>query len=517
MTTTTTNVKLLNEINHTFSSLLEKYADNYKVLDEINKYIKVDLESHLTKIHRDVENLEKIEKERNYFINKFLSSMENIFYYVKENDVFIHYDMNHYKIYEEDILISQIYKEITENHPSLHPFKFDVLQDIVNELKHQSIMNCLPESCTIQNIIKYLMTYFFETKDDAKYFCCVIGDIILQKPIEVNICINHQLIYFIEVFNVIINKGLGYGIAVGLRNYFLCNTIVKSSKLSDHRIMKSTTENQEYLWNDFLKRHAIDLFAVCVHYSKRYANSENYTKHHKSPDSILYLKNNNVKQIIEEFCLNNLSVEKDSIINYENMEYLWHTFLCDKFVPNNVVTKTELHQYIKSFIKYDHTNKQYLSIFHKDSQMIEDVKQFVKTELITDVADELEISELIAIFEEQHYVVEESVMVKLVKYFTDCKFTPDNKIITTTRCKLWDKKGKLNTFINIMKEGASSNYPITEDLSINTIYTKYCKYTSNHGDVRKIVTKKYFVNYILQIIPEEYIVFNKVIKDYWYC
>ena len=90
--------------------------------------------------------------------------MDNIFYYVKQNDVFIHYDMKHYKIYDEDILINKIYKEITENHQSLHPSKFDILQEIINELKQQLLEKCLPESITIQNIIKYLMTYFLIQK-----------------------------------------------------------------------------------------------------------------------------------------------------------------------------------------------------------------------------------------------------------------------------------------------------------------------------------------------------------------
>jgi hypothetical protein len=155
------NVKLLNEINHNFTKLLEQYSNNYKVLQQVNEYINTKLPVNITKIHREVENLEKIEKEKNYFINKFLSSMDNIFYYINENDVFVHYDMKHYKIFEEDQLINQIYNEITENHISLHSSKFDVLSEIINELKQQSLLKCLPESYTIQSIIKYLMTYFF--------------------------------------------------------------------------------------------------------------------------------------------------------------------------------------------------------------------------------------------------------------------------------------------------------------------------------------------------------------------
>jgi hypothetical protein len=513
---TSNNVKLLNEINHNFTTILEKYSENHKVLDKINSYVNVELVNQFDKIYRDVENIEKIEKEKNYFINKFLSSMDNIFYYVKQNDVFIHYDMKHYKIYDEDILINKIYKEITENHQSLHPSKFDILQEIINELKQQLLEKCLPESITIQNIIKYLMTYFFDSKDDAKYFCCVIGDIILNKKTTSNICINKNLSYFINVFNSIIDKGLSC-LSSSLIDKFLCNTIVKSTELSNHRILKSNNENQEYLWGDFLKHHAIDLLCVCIHYSRRYINSENYLNHHKSPKTILYLKNNTINAIIEEFCLKNLSINKQSSISYENMEYLWHMFICKHYIPDNIITDSELHYKIKWFIKYDHTNKFYISIFHKDIKTIEVLKNFVRNTLVVDINDELEISELIAIFEEYNkdYVVDETMMVSMVKYFTYCDFTSDDKIICNTRCNLWDKKGDLNKFINVMKEGALSNYPINNNLSINDIYTKYCKYTSNNGDVRKIVTKNYFVNYILHTVPEEFFVFNKVSKEFW--
>lgn len=515
---TSINVKLLNEINHNFTKLLEQYSDNYKVLKQINEYINTKLPVDISKIHRDVENLEKIEKEKNYFINKFLSSMDNIFYYINENDVFVHYDMKHYKIFEEDQLINQIYNEITENHISLHSSKFIVLSEIINELKQQSLLKCLPESYTIQSIIKYLMTYFFSSKDDAKYFCCVLGDIILNKNIDIIVCVNSTLLSFIEMFDSIMIKGLGKTISNGVTDKFISNNIVNSTKISNHRIIRSNNEDQQYLWSDFLRKHAIDLLAVSIHYSKRYVNSENYLSHHKTPEGILYLKRNSPKQMIEGFCLKNFNVDKNHNISYENMEYLWYNFLCKQHIPSNIVSQTELHDTIKSYIKYDNDNKTYVSIFHKDIQLIEDLKQFIKSELIVDVNDELEVSELTAIFEEQghHYTVDEKTMINMVKYFTNCSITSDNKIICDTRCKMWDKKGDLNNFINIMKQGATSNYPIVDDLSINDIYTKYCKYTSNNGNVRKIVTKKYFVNYILHNVPEQYIMFNKVVKDFWY-
>ena len=47
MSMSTNNVKLLNEINHSFTSQLEKYSDNYQVLEKINTYITTELKLHL--------------------------------------------------------------------------------------------------------------------------------------------------------------------------------------------------------------------------------------------------------------------------------------------------------------------------------------------------------------------------------------------------------------------------------------------------------------------------------------
>ena len=194
------NVKLLNEINRNFTTILEKYSTNIKVLNKVNDYVKDKLEHHINKIYKENSDLESTNKERDYFINKFLSSMENIYYYVKERDLFIHYDMHHYKCIEEDHISSQIYNDIIENHPRLSQYKFDIQNEIVDEYKTQLLVQSIPESYTIQNVIKFLMTYFFDYKDDAKYFCCILGDLILNKESNKVFCINENLLNFINIY-----------------------------------------------------------------------------------------------------------------------------------------------------------------------------------------------------------------------------------------------------------------------------------------------------------------------------
>tara|TARA_B000000475_G_scaffold271832_1_gene270719 strand:- start:964 stop:2517 length:1554 start_codon:yes stop_codon:yes gene_type:complete len=514
----TTNITIINNINTKFNKLIEKYSNNTTVLEGICDYINTGFVTQLDKIHRDIGDIEKIEKEKCYFVNKFLSSTENIFYYIKDTDIFIHYDMEHYKIFEEDELCKQIYNEVTE-HQNLSPYKFDIQTEILNELKGQTMFKCLPESFTIQSIIKYLTTYFFNSKEDAKYFCCIVGDIVLKKPTSVKYCINNNLMDFIASFKEIIKTALGINYLEPRDSRFICDTIDQYIDLGYHRVLKSTSENQMFLWNDFLNRHAIDLFAVCIHYSRRYVNAEGYLNHHKDSKTILYLKNNSIKQIVEKFCLNKLEVNTETVssgISYENMSYLWYRFLRENNIPSLFSKKDNLHQLVKKYVKYNDNNYRYLSIFHKDIRVINDMKHFLSNNINYDVDDELETSELLCIYATTNQPIDEKRMIDIIQYFTDCKFTNYNKTIKNISCKLWDKKGDLKQFINSMKEYLTSDETPIDDISFTNIYTRYCKNTSNTGDVNKIVTKRYFINFIINHIPSEYLMFNNILSKYWY-
>ena len=512
------NVKLLNEIHHNFVVILEKYSNNKKVLNKVNEYVTSKLDIHINKIYNEVSKKESTQKERNYFINNFLSSMENIYYYVKEKELFIHYDMKNYKCFEEDEICSQIYNDIIQNHKSLMSYKFDIQNEIINEYKTQTqtLNNCIPESYTIQSVIKYLMTYFFDSKEDAKYFCCILGDLLLNKTTDNVFCINYNLLQFITTFQNIITNTINDNVST-MEDKFTINKLNSSVDIKNHRILYSSNVDKLCLWNDFLNRHAIDIYVVCIHYSRRYLNSERYLTHHKAPQHILYLKNNNVKTIVESFGLKEISVQPNNSITYDNMNFLWYTYLKSKHIPINIISVELLHNEMLNYAKYDTPNNIYLCVNHPDNSLIVTIKDFIKDCVVKDTSDQLEVSELIEIFKDRsNSDIDENTMIEVLKYFTDYEFINDDKTINGIRCLLWDKKGEIDNFIKLMKQSHQDNSRvITENLTFNTIYTKYCKYTSNNGNVNKIVTKKYFINYILNYIPETCIRFNKILQSYW--
>jgi hypothetical protein len=523
------NIKLVNEITRNFMCILENYSDNIETLTHIKDYVNTKLDTNIKKLVT-VETSDGCLKERAYFINKFLCSTENIFYYVEKNDIFIYYDLNHYKIYEEDVLRSQIYNEIMQHHPNLNKYKFDIETDIINELKNDTLLNCIPESFTIQHVINFFMTYFFDVKETAKYFCCALGDFILKKNIDQVYCINREILEFLTLFEKTIANRLD-NICLVESNNFVCNKILSTCSLNEHRIIYSQNNNKACLWSDFLNKHAIDIYAVCIHYSKRYLNAEKYISHHKSPEKILYFKNNTVKKMIERFSLNNFKIQPNKSITYENMEYLWYTYLKKQHIPPCINRET-LHAFMELYSKHNNNvknNSVYLCISHPDNDNITNVKRFLDEKLHYNVNEQLEISELVEIYLEyaseniqsatifeDGNTIDEYLMSDIISYFTDFNIINDGKTIDGIRCILWDKKGELSSFIELLKTNhKNGTRGIVDNISFNEVYTKYCKYISHTGNVNKIVTKSYFINFIIKHIPEKYIIFNKISEQFW--
>tara|TARA_B100000925_G_scaffold87523_1_gene63021 strand:- start:31776 stop:33419 length:1644 start_codon:yes stop_codon:yes gene_type:complete len=532
------NIKLVNKITRNFMFILEKYSDNINTLNHIDYYINNRLDGNIKKIASSNHN-DSVIKEREYFINKFLCSTDNIFYYVETNDIFIHYDLNHYKIFEEDSLRSEIYNDIMQNHPNLSNYKFDIESEIINELKKETLFNCIPESSTIQNVINCLMTFFFDIKESAKYFCCVMGDFILKKSVEQVYCVNNEILEFITLFEKTIADRLG-DIGLITSNQFVCNKVL-DTKLNKHRLIYSQTNSKVTLWTEFLNKYAIDIYAVCIHYSKRYLNSEKYiASNRKKLEKILYLKNNSVKKIIQQFSMRKFKTDTQTSITYENMEYLWYSYLKNECLPADIISHSEFHalmQYERhgdGQITSDNNddinknNKSYTSLDHPDNDTITNVKQFLDENLQHSECDQIEISELVEIYIEYVYtnptlnisyttdILNEKLMLDMVSYFTSFNIINDGKTIDGISCSLWNKKEELSSFIDMVKtQHNDKTKEIVENISFNEIYTKYCKYISHTGNVNKIVTKSYFINFIIKHIPENYIIFNKISKQYW--
>ena len=59
--------------------------------------------------------------------------------------------------------------------------KYKIKNKIIKSIQSRDILSSIPESRTIQNVIGLLYPALFRTRDHAKYFLTILGDILLKK------------------------------------------------------------------------------------------------------------------------------------------------------------------------------------------------------------------------------------------------------------------------------------------------------------------------------------------------
>ena len=243
-------------VSKSISTILElynKYKDDSKLSNSLNNHIQ-NLKIVMDKEYQN--NNDNYQKEKEYFIEEFLNDNLNTYYYIKSNDLFIEYNGKDYKIVKEDDIWHKILININSN---LSLFKIEIKDEIIKQLKENSISNSLPESNTIQKIINYLTSMMFESKEESKYFLCLLGDSFLNKNTKsINIYTHKDSFIFL---NYILSQH---------RDYFNLedSNIIKNfsseivNPLDDNRILKfkDLVLNEE-LWMDFIHFNFLNILA----------------------------------------------------------------------------------------------------------------------------------------------------------------------------------------------------------------------------------------------------------------
>ena len=503
METEVDNFKII--LNKIFE-LHHKYKNNPSSLNKFVKYITKDLPELLEDPVDQQIYKEKIESEKFFFIQNFLS--DNSYYYIKSNDIFLIYDEKDYRMINEDDLWHDILSKIDSNHDLLQDTKHEIKDELILEIKKQSLDSCLPESITIQNIIKYLNPIFLNSKAETKYFLCLLGDNYLKKDTKLNIytpkyCNN--FLKFIEFkYGDYFNNGLYL-----IDNF--TNNIVLDNAISCNRILcfKNNVEN-ENLWRSFLNDNFFNLLAVSIHYSKRYENSDNYLKDSISKNiksSILYLNGKNILNIVNDFKLSLIKKEGFSV-NTKDMNYLWKIFLRSKNIYDSFLNKEKTYLFFSN--NFDVCNNNFVGWYSPKIEVINRFKDFINENMKYSNDDEIELSEFTNVFNNINNLdedVDENELMDMLTFYYEVNI--ENNIIVNFSCKLWNKKEDL---LNCVKNkfGITS----TRDITFTNAYKKYCLYLKNNKN-KYIASKQYFEKYIIKFIDKEYIFNKKIKKSFW--
>ena len=445
-------------------------------------------------------NIIKSQSDNNKQIkNPILDFLENHnIYYNKTSNIYYNYINNNFIVMNEDNILHLLSEYIITY--CSHIKNFDDRNILKNKLlksiKDNSIHDVIPDTETIQNVLSYLCPTIFNEKKYCKIFLILLGNIIINKKIDNNFIIftRNKIKSFLEK----INKNISiYFCNVNILNNF------KFKYTSDHSIMNQEKillpcNNINYNILIHEEQFYINLIMVSYYYYYRYKNINNYINSENITNInniINSLSNVNTKyELIDEFT--NLYIIKDTKQNILEKEIivLWKKFIHDKDIFINIFTSYNdfvINLFKKLNIEYDKNNNNNIltGYYSLQTPAIYIFKEFWE-ENFSNCDNEyyFEINEILYIFNKYNkkYNLNENMIQIIIQNYYNIEVI-DNKIINKIKCKLWNKKEEIDTFLKINNININSNF--------NTIYKLYNISSSKHYKI----SKKYFSNYIKEL------------------
>ena len=286
--------------------LLAKYRTNepmlVKLISHVNQLptIMAALEDTL---HQRTERKKVLTLTSDEFIEQFLSDSDHNYFYNAAIDLFFSYNNVHYANIEEDDIIHTALTAL-QDYPDLKPWKYKIKNQIIKRIKDRELLNSIPESCTIQRVISMVYPTLFTSRDAAKHFLTVMGDVLNRKPTSY---------YFISPKAKSFIKGMSleccalFGIP-NLSNVFKFkfydHNYSECRLLNVNEIGVQTINIGEYA--SPFKRNLVDMMCVASHYSKRFGSADYFLESPYCKDPALathcfYLKTSDEAAIVNRF------------------------------------------------------------------------------------------------------------------------------------------------------------------------------------------------------------------------
>ena len=540
MSTEKCELESTNQLQETsISSLKElfKYYENdeymlQRIHTHINNYLPTTLKNEQINHENRVNRNHYLSNEQQIFIQVFLS--KNQYYHLPSNGFFYEYDGKNYFIVKEDDITHKLLSSISKERVLLD-WKHKTKINVIKLIKERSLLNSIPETDTIQNILNFIYPALFSSKTQAKYFLTIIGDNIFKK--------NPQLIFFVSQHMKKLLNDLDNIAYLSIGNTNTTNNFVtkyhENNSYENYRLLKINENFSNDLWKEQLKKIGLDLLCVACHYSKRYENSELFLENKSDEDLkqfALYLRFNNQQQIIEHFCETYLNAVDDTnaTIHWKNLHFIWKQFLSSNNLPNMIYSNS-LKNVLKEVYHYDETNDCFTNLTSKYLPVESDfIKFWEKTMTINETNndntqytfDELEIDELCMLFkiwtQKPSTILEEKLIsngnineenvLKILKHFFPSIEIVDNKYALNAKCIIWDKNTDIENSFDYIKTQIR-NYHTLALISFDDAYNYYYKFCNCQSN-KLIVSKRYFEKYLYSKISK-YIVYEKFIETIW--
>jgi hypothetical protein len=505
----------------TLKELFEHYNSNEYMLQRIhthvNNYLPNALKNELTNHVKRINRNHYLTNEQQIFIQVFLS--KNQYYYLSNNGIFYEYDGKNYFIVKEDDIIHKLLSSISKERVLLD-WKHKTKINVIKLIKDRSLLNSIPETDTIQNVLNSIYPSLFSSKNLAKYFLTIIGDNILRK--------NPNLIFLVSQNMKKLLLDLDNISYLSIGNTNTTNNFVtkyhENNSYENYRLLKINENYSIELWQEQLKKIGLNLLCVAAHYSKRYENSEKFLQN-KSDEELkqfaLYLCNNSSQKIVNTFCETYLNKVDDnkSTIQWKNLHFIWKQFLYSNTLPNMIYSNS-LKNILKELYNYNEDTDCFYNLTSKYLPIESDFIKFWETSIIAnndndqDCFDELEIDELCMLFKtwSQTKTITEENVLKILKHFFPHIEIIENKYVLNVSCNLWNKNIDIERSFDFIKSQIKEYHNLAL-ISFDDAYNYYYKFCNNETN-KFIVSKRYFEKFLYSKISK-YIVYEKFIETAW--
>ena len=521
---------------------------NEHILERIHAYVKTQLPQSIKNYQTAQSERETRKKSLELFADEFTESFlnRNKYFYSPSSELyFTYHNQVRYALINEDEIHHRILADITASDflsatATTSATKYRIKNRVIKSIQSsRDILSAIPESRTIQNVIGLLYPALFHTRDHAKYFLTILGDVVLKKAAP--------LIYFVPVVAKELIKDLGsecYALFGSTAHSFSTAFKFKyyEHQYKDCRLVDircggggSTQSASSSSSATFMLRLSnipelltsiIDLFCVAAHYSHRFGSADDFLRLHcKTPEvssHAWFLRDRTDQQIIDEFM--NYATEpasSDHEITMTNMMYLWKMYLSEFRLPSVFFAAT-LRSKLASIASPSPSATTPDTIPNRTSKylpVVSQFRQFWGEYCFTDDREiELEIDELSTLFNEYTASaasppVGDATLLGMLRHFYPDVIIEDDKYILNVGCKLWDKTAEINEYLEQFKELCITNHHSFPQPLYNAyeFYCGKCYATAK----RRIISKRYFEKYFMEEYPD-YIDENGMITIKWW-
>lgn len=466
------------------AELQQKYSQDAFMYAKVEHYIcnqlPILLESFDKSRNERIIRHDEMSAEQEAFTKNFFNTHKC--FYMASSDSFFIYDGVHYSHITEDALLHNILSSISKDRGNLMSWKYKTKSLIMKRIRETSVVQCIPESCTIQAVLNALCPMYFSSKTEAKYFLSILGENIMKSVSGlVHLAFSKTLITQLNAFcqlwfSTNLNQSFKY-------KHYAEQTFVGVRQLN---IISNKDDGNSLLYN-MKNTLGLDLLCVACHYADRFGGSEAYLY---SDDALVasvcaLQQYESPTNLVEKFA-SELQYNKDSVVSWKNMHYLWKLYLERMRLPS-AITQPKLRTLLTELLKnnYDESKDCFIGVTSIYLPGVQEFLNFWNTQMVFDDNEiEIELGEIVVLYKNHTGIaISEKQLLGLLRFYYPDVDIDQEKYIYKMRCLLWNKQADMTVALRDFD-------------SIDDPYVWYCNY-KRHSDKNSVshglcVSKRYF-------------------------